>query len=480
MSTSIKKTNLRVLESHYNKYLCECVNCETVQIVSKTEFKNSDSIYCKLCSKVKASNRILGDIERAKTLESRVIGYNSRIGSHVISNNQIQGMEKGKKIGDLTVKYPIAKTKAGSYAGQLLELPPHAVMLYCKRCNYHVEMSSTKLSKKKGSDLAKCPNCSDLIEKLNAEVKEYYSSKNSHDKVIEKNKNEKIQKIEPISRVKSQLDKINLDDNSKISTYIKTFNAKNNNLVVEDLVKEKSTLKLKTVCQVCGIENTVKVQKDANKVECEGCNELKQNLNFIGKYSRNWLGLTKNNLVVIEQKGLECNVRCKMCKAVKEKIRLYDILNGKVYCNCTYGNLDDIYYCDKCNKTMSIKLSSLIENTDNSKEIICNNCKEESGITYQEVINEQNASDLKSTTCNRLNISLKDYKNSVINTDNLIKDKESLYVGWDGKEYFRCRCINHNTDMILSETEIEMFSHKECYDSRQTLLDKLQYQKVRI
>lgn len=36
------------------------------------------------------------------------------------------------------------------------------------------------------------------------------------------------------------------------------------------------------------------------------------------------------------------------------------------------------------------------------------------------------------------------------------------YTGRNGESYYFCKCINHKTEMILSSSEIEEFSHKEC------------------
>ena len=36
------------------------------------------------------------------------------------------------------------------------------------------------------------------------------------------------------------------------------------------------------------------------------------------------------------------------------------------------------------------------------------------------------------------------------------------YTGRNGENYYFCKCINHETEMILSSSEIEEFNHKEC------------------
>lgn len=458
-----------------NKFICKCTKCGVADVYLKSEL-TEDYPRCKFCEEIRTlSDRLIkGDLEKAKKLVDRTYAEKLRAGSDYATSLNIPGYNIGDAIGDLNILCFIGKLTRDLF-GQLNVSNPYKIMLQCKRCGYSKEVEIKKLNKIDTS----CPNCSKLRKETTRRVQIALDSKKEHDKVILTNRiRKREQKMVPMSKVKSPLD--NIKPGSKIEKHINNIKALNPNLQIGGVEFTGSAYTTQCICSRCGSEVVIPSTLKKKQVECVGCSKLKTNLNYKGTFQKDWVGFTKNNLTITGQSGLKCNVKCRMCGHIQNEVNLWDVLHGKLYCECELGNFDDIYYCNSCGKPMKIKLSQVIGKSDNSEDIVCNMCGKNSGVTAQEILNEQTAMDMKATTCNKLDIAIKDYKNAIVDINGLIKDKEPLYAGTDDVLYYKCRCLEHQTDLILNDMEIANFDHSQCEDGRQHIIKNIDVDNLKL
>lgn len=467
---------LEILETYNNKALCKCTRCNMTDVYNINALLESGDCICNTCKELNKKTLYKGDYEqymKAKNIKTKL-----RAGCHVITNSNPMGKYKlGDKVNNMTVVGFIATLERDAF-DQLVVGQAETIVLQCLKCNYTKILDLAKIN---DIDNIECPNCKKFNAMALKNVSDFNNNVKEHNKKISVKRVEK-QKREEFPKVKSPLD--NYKPGSAVAKHIEKINKNNPTLEITDIEPVGGTYTTKCKCLKCGAEVIIPYSLKVKKVECEGCKKLEYNPNFVGKFNRNWIGYTKNNLVIVEQdvNSGSCKVTCKNCIKTQDDVKLADMLHGKVYCNCDELRNDTSFdfYCASCGKPLTIRMSQVVGKRDNSKDLICNNCKKPSGVTIQQLVNEQYARDEKSTTCNKLHITIKKYKDATITHDRLVQENTPVFVGTDGNDYYRCRCLDHGVDMVLNENEIANFDHSACEDGRQHAVDDLNIDDLRL
>lgn len=487
----VNNSTLFIRDSYRNKYLCSCSKCGMTTTYSKEELSEYYP-HCKCCDEIKNSTQVLnrnnnrlivGDRDTARRLiknynENKYRNNTSAL-TKSIGNDILQNFV-GKPFGNLILEGFIGTAEKG-FDDYYRINDVNRALFVCNTCGY---AKIEQLKRLESGFRIDCPNCSKVLQQVqdnsSIEIEQFNSLKRQHEKTINnRNKEQKTVKMVAMPRVKTPMD--NAKDGGKVEKYIENIHELNPTLKVQGIIPSGATFTAHCACSKCGGEVVIPSTLKKKQVDCVGCKQLKNNPNYVGYYNKDWTGTTRNGLTITEQDGLSCNVKCRMCGRIQENIKLYDVLYNIIYCDCPESDLDGLWYCDNCGKPLNIKMKNILGKSDNSQDIKCNNCGENSGIIIQEAINEVVASDIKATTCNRLNIAIKDYRNSTVDVNGIIKEKEPTYIGTDDLPYYKCRCIEHNTDMTLNDEEIANFDHtKYCEDIRHHLLDNIDISKIQL
>lgn len=466
----VGNSNLLVVNNYRNGtyYICRCNICGKQDVYSKREIEHGDT-KCHICENSK-KDTIIGDYERVMELERRCTEGLKRAGSEYITELcNIPHLYIGLSFEGLQIKSFIGlleKGSNGSYSvGNAIK-----TVLWCPICKKYHKIVKLEDTEKYRNE--QCPNCSKILEQAQKRINDLREKQNKHIKTLKKNDADKKKEHELI-KVKSLID---VKHPEKIDENIMLINKLNPNLVIQEVNRNKSSYDTVCTCKLCGEQLTITGKANDIKVECPGCKKKRINPNYTGIYNRNYVGCSFNNLIVIEQYGDLCTVQCRWhaCGKKQENVKLYDLINRKIYCDCKYNNIDWLI-CEHCNALIEMPVDKLMKLKDD-EEVTCWYCHKNTGLTASDFKSELILEDKRISSKNKLKIAGKDFKSKVVIPSNseLIYEKEPLYVGTlDGKEYYRCRCTIHNLDFILNKDEIANFDHEQCFDARSHLLPKL-------
>jgi hypothetical protein len=481
----VGNSTLYVESTYYNKVVCRCQKC-LISSVYKTDELN-DYVSCKVCNKIGLAPY---EIDKTKDMEAygkmtsnEITGAKLKSGAKAFSYiKTCDGLSVREYVGDLVIERFISKiqnTKTG-----VVQIKPEEAMLTCPHCNCYKRIESIEnlleyKRTKTGFNL-KCQYCSDIIEKANNEVKDALNSKvQRSQKIIAKNNDKRAAETKEdgtsqlIIKMKSPLDAVKA--NSKLDIMLNKVRELNENLKIQDVEPSGASYKVICTCNKCGTEIVIPSTKKSKSVECPGCERLKTDLNYTGAFNKNYVGTTKNLLELVERTGDTCTVVCNSCGRKYNNIKFFDWYKGKVICNCENNQLNNEILCSSCGEFMSIALKDVINKSDTTKQLMCDKCKKESGVTIQEVIDDYiEAPSIAVTTSNKLGLARNKIKASTdLINEELVKSKEPLYIGTDGNMYYKCTCLKHSTDMILNDDEISVFEHAQCSDARQHIMNDI-------
>lgn len=480
----VENSSLFVEGIYYNKVICRCQSCLRSSVYTEDELNNG-LVMCKVCEGVRQASTLIKPTTEMKTAITLIKNYNVgkyRTGANSVTPSQsYKGLNRGQQIGELILEFFVAKAKRNGGSSGISFDTPSSAILVCPSCRYYrrvieIDKLNEYVKTNEGLDL-QCPHCNKIIKKAEAEVKELRKNKTEHlQKIVTNRNNKKANKVREdgtsqlIQKVRSPLD--NVKQGGKLDNLLKKVKELNKNLEIQDVEPSGASYKVLCTCNKCGTEVVIPSTRKNKEVGCPGCEKLKTDINYIGAYSKDYKGTAKNLLELIERKDDICTVKCNSCGRVYNNIKFYNWYKGKVICNCENNQLTNEVICSNCGEYMTIPLKSVIGKNDNTKHIICSKCGKDSGVTIQEIIDDYiEAPSMAITTSNKLGVARNKIKSSTTIVNGVvIKSKEPLYIGTDGNMYYKCTCMEHNTDMIMNDDEISTFDHSQCNDARQHIM----------
>lgn len=474
------------IEEIGKKYICKCSVCRQSERYSESELRE-DYPRCKICEQIRTDRNlgrlIKGDYDKAERMINNYIHGKARSGSDGVYPIGPNDELYGQSFGDLNVIYKIVKYNRDKFSDVMSCSvgvgDSRRYLLRCPACNYTTIKTIGDI--KKESSSLKCPNCSKFTQQSSTIIKSAMERKRLHSIKIENNRKEKeiASGKDIFVKMKSPLD--NVKSGSNVDKYIKKVKEANLNLDIQGLIPAGATYVAHCMCMECGSEVIIPSSAKNKKVDCPGCEKKKTNLNYRGLYQRDLSNTCKNNLIISNHRGTLCDATCKFCKRVQKDVKLFDVMNDRIYCACSGNDREDIDICLSCGSTMKITMKSIMSCKDNEEEIICSKCGKPSGITYQNIKNQIVADDRRFTIAKKLDISVRDIKNSTVTFNDIIKEKEPVYIGTDGMPYYKCRCLKHSTDLTLNDNEIANFDcNTYCDDGRQHLIDRPDPDKINL
>lgn len=478
----VGNTTLYVEQTYYSKVVCRCQRCLESDVYTEEELDFGTG--CRICDNISREKQrlVISPTTDMKNVAKLYAKQTYRNGSTAVfampPGYKINGIGIGSEFGQFRVQDFAGKIYRDGYGWRHGD--PRHIVAICKYCDtYSRLLSTTKVEEYirtgKGLDV-QCPCCSKIINEARGRVESLKKNKVDHFKrvIIKNNSNAAKKTTEDgvsklISRVKSPLD--NVKPGSKIDKLLSKVKSMNADLDIQDIEPIKSSYKVICTCSKCGTEVSVLSSNRSKEIECPGCKLKATDINYVGAYKKNYVGTVKNLMELMERDGDTCTVKCNSCNRVYENIKFYDWYKGKVICNCD-NNVLTSELCTKCGEFMTIPLSKVVGKVDNTEEIVCNKCGDKSGITYGQIYDDYlEAPSVAITTSNKLGVARKKLKESTERVNNdLVRTKEPLFVGTDGKMYYRCTCLVHGSDLILNDDEISVFDHQQCTDARQHMM----------
>lgn len=503
----IGNSTLCVYSTHYNKMICKCSKCNKEDVYTEDDLNNY--LGCKICfhaNRARIELKPTTDMIRCDKLYKNYIDNKYRNNCSVISRAPFKGINIGDYIGDLVVTEFIGKINTNNMSIKDI----NSVILTCPLCNYYKRIVTIDniINKEYKRDTFKCQHCGPKVTLARNSVEQLRANKQSHiskilsrredrlAKAKDESKNEVFQeetiynntvlnKPDIIYRVKSPLD--NYKKGSDIFKITEKIKKENPSLTIQDIEKCGSTFKVNCTCVKCGTELSIPRTKVAKNSECPGCKIKKTNFNYIGAYNKNNIGNVRNLMELLERNSETCKVKCTTCGREYENIKYYDWYKGKIICNCAYNTIKMENLCKVCGEWVDVQLSKLIQGKGINNNLICNNCKAEgrsgdSGIPLQELIDKYiTTPSIAITTQNKLGVARRNIKDNTENINNtIIKSKTPLYFGTDDNAYYKCRCLIHDTDLILNDDEISVFSHNQCSDLRQHIMKDIEASNIKL
>lgn len=484
-------TTLYVSDTFYNKVRCRCQICGLEGVYTEDELEGKTG--CKYCAEFKlAKHRIkpTTEMNEADKLIKKFANGDYKGMSNFISHVQkANGLAVDQLFNDLKLEYFIAKIKRAnnsvSYAN------PHLAILTCRYCGvYKRKISLDELSQynetEEQREKYKCPHCNAIVEKSKNESKEFIHGKRKHaSKIIARSEANRLSSVKDdgtsklIHRVKTVAD--NVKEGSQLDKLMKRVKELNPSLDIRDVEPSGSSYTVHCTCNKCGTDIIIPGTKKSKKADCPGCKKKETDANYIGRFDKDYRGVSKNILTLIDRQDELCTVKCEHCKNIHDGIKFYDWYKGKVICECSKNNINGDEYCKNCGSPMNIPFKTLVNTQDKSIEAVCDKCGKNSGFTIQELYNYFIAAESdKYTKVNKLGFAAKELKQNVENvTEYLVKSKEPLYVGTDGNLYYKCICLEHDTSMILNNDEISIFDHEQCADVRQHIMKDITKENIK-
>lgn len=350
----------------------------------------------------------------------------------------------GKPVGDLKVMGYIGKFKKITLYGIQYSKPTH-IVLVCPICHTRkvVEYTSyTKLIRDSHTCVNDCKNKLSQIE----EQKRLKMTTVNKAKRIEEQKQLSAKGITLLGN--STLSKFKAS-NKYASLVEKIGNRYPNHEIMDiELTKEPSGKKSYDtiiVCKLCGsIMSVGSSERTARKCPCAESPLLR------GRLKQNYVNTVHNGLIVTEQlDNFKCNVKCFHCGNEMKDLSLYDVINDKYCCSCyEYEDL-----CDSCGAPVRFNVRGIFE----GKKCSCEKCGESA-----DTVRIMHDIKLENTkfTFSRLHNGTARGMQPISAT--FLKDKDALYTGTNGIHYYRCFCMEHNKDLILTSDESKSYNHEKC------------------
>lgn len=484
-------TTLYVEQTYYSKVVCRCQKCLESDVYTEEELDFGTG--CRICDNISREKQrlVISPTTDMKNVAKLYAKQTYRSGSTAAftmpAGYKLDGVGVGSEFGQFRVQDFVGKVYRNGNGWKHGD--PKQVVAICKYCETYsrlIDVSKVAEYIKTGKGLdVQCPCCGKIINEARGRVDALKKNKSEHlKKVVAKNNSNEAKKTTEdgisklISRVKSPLD--NVKPGSKIDKLLSKVKSMNADLEIQDIEPIKSSYKVVCTCGKCGTEVSVLSSNRSKEVECPGCKLKATDINYVGDYKRNYVGTTKNLMELLGRDGDTCTVKCNSCGRVYTNIKFYDWYKGKVICNCDNNTLTDVL-CNECGEFMTIPLGKVIGKVDNTEEIVCNKCGAKSGHTYGEIYDDYlEAPSVAITTSNKLGVARKKLRESTEKVNNeLVRTKEPLFIGTDGKMYYRCTCLIHDSDMILNDDEIAVFNHQQCTDARQHMMKDINKDNVK-
>lgn len=487
----VGNTTLYVEQTYYSKVVCRCQKCLESDVYTEEELDFGTG--CRICDNISREKQrlVISPTTDMKNVAKLYAKQTYRSGSTAAftmpAGYKMDGVSVGSEFGQFRVQDFVGKVYRNGNGWKHDD--PRQVVAICKYCETYsrlIDVSKVTEYIKTGKGLdVQCPCCGKIINEARGRVDALKKNKSEHlKKVVAKNNSNEAKKTTEdgisklISRVKSPLD--NVKPGSKIDKLLSKVKSMNADLEIQDIEPIKSSYKVVCTCGKCGTEVSVLSSNRSKEVECPGCKLKATDINYVGAYKRNYVGTTKNLMELLGRDGDTCTVKCNSCGRVYTNIKFYDWYKGKVICNCDNNTLTDVL-CNECGEFMTIPLGKVIGKADNTEEIVCNKCGAKSGHTYGEIYDDYlEAPSVAITTSNKLGVARKKLRESTEKVNNeLVRTKEPLFIGTDGKMYYRCTCLIHDSDMILNDDEIAVFNHQQCTDARQHMMKDINKDNVK-
>ena len=487
----VGNTTLYVEQTYYSKVVCRCQKCLESDVYTEEELDFGTG--CRICDNISREKQrlVISPTTDMKNVAKLYAKQTYRSGSTAAftmpAGYKLDGVGVGSEFGQFRVQDFVGKVYRNGNGWKHGD--PKQVVAVCKYCETYsrlIDVSKVAEYIKTGKGLdVQCPCCGKIINEARGRVDALKKNKSEHlKKVVAKNNSNEAKKTTEdgisklISRVKSPLD--NVKPGSKIDKLLSKVKSMNADLEIQDIEPIKSSYKVVCTCGKCGTEVSVLSSNRSKEVECPGCKLKATDINYVGAYKRNYVGTTKNLMELLGRDGDTCTVKCNSCGRVYTNIKFYDWYKGKVICNCDNNTLTDVL-CNECGEFMTIPLGKVIGKVDNTEEIVCNKCGAKSGHTYGEIYDDYlEAPSVAITTSNKLGVARKKLRESTEKVNNeLVRTKEPLFIGTDGKMYYRCTCLIHDSDMILNDDEIAVFNHQQCTDARQHMMKDINKDNVK-
>lgn len=337
----------------------------------------------------------------------------------------------------------------------------------------------------------KCLTCGNVFDITLKDLRSWGEVKCSRCKNLKRNNNIKNKSVEPV-KIKSSQEVFNKDTNTKSKVDMPKKDVYNNsyltnkNLKIEDKKDElvgkkygtlevisvyytidknnirKPSNRIKCRCTICGMEDEYdkyKVKKDST---CKICKQMDTKL-YKGKNEqvRDMVGTVVNRLKILKQTQNENGAwigeyQCLSCKT-KNKAALVKLSNKEVYCSkcMELGAKPVSMECPECGHRMNILYKTLYTSSIKQR---CPRCKSLIDLTVERsLIDDSNTFRNVLGKYSKMGLGLTD-----IQTDTRLAKFGSVFINRKGERCYNCYCIEHRQELVLSESEIEEFNHKQC------------------
>ena len=518
----IPGTTLRLIKELGNEILCECTTCGTRDSYNKNYVMKSRQ-ECRYCKGVKngvgvpkipeltqEEERQLTDDERAlrryqiavrdNIIDSRVISKLIREEENIkkgITARNLKGQTEYINTDRAPAKaYPIGRRIKNDYMDSTIigyigsvnkdgrRIRADKAVFRCNVCKalYRTEINVAK----------NCYLCSYLANLANKRVNEFErrekeriqkdlkAKQEKADKELQKELERQRKKAEKIEKRNRRLEK---DKAERIKRELQREEKRRNRIIDEakeinpnhfTYVKQTDTgYTIKYICKKCGYIETFHDRQSNRKIrKCEGC-EMKGSFKFfVGSMKRDYTDTVINLIRLIKQyedeHGYKCDLMCTCCGGKLENVQLIEFLEREIVCDCEKS--ERFCVCDRCETTFFTPLINILMSEEDIK---CPRCRNK--LDLNELRNDIQADDSAKTLRDKMRSFGEKTKGTQVEklgNVEIIREAKCLYAGTDGREYFRCRCLVHNIDLTLSQSEIDNFEHTQCMDSRQMMLVK--------
>lgn len=223
------------------------------------------------------------------------------------------------------------------------------------------------------------------------------------------------------------------------------------------------TNKVRCKCSVCGMEDEYDRYKlNANNYGCKICKQMDTKL-YKGKNEqvRDMTGTVINGLKIIKQVQDKNGVwlgeyQCVHCKN-KGKAVLVLLNNKEVFCDkcMELGSKAVGVECPNCGLKFTVPYKTLYKSPITKK---CVRCKGDVNLQVERTLMDD-ASTFRNVLgkYSKMGLGLSDIK-----TDSRLAKFGSVFINRNGDRCYNCYCIEHRQELVLSESEIEEFNHKQC------------------
>lgn len=354
----------------------------------------------------------------------------------------------------------------------IMKLPLNTVVFKCKDCGNIFGASLTEL---RGWGEVKCPTCKNKPNivnktKIMAGSDRKIRAKIDADKKLE-SKND-IEKTKNLSDdTASYFGKNLMIEDKKDELVGKVFGTLE--IISVILLKKgssiSSTNRVKCRCKICGMEEEYdKFKVTHTQTTCKMCKKMETKL-YKGKNEkiRDMVGTVVNGLKITAQKQNENGTwigeyTCLNCKT-KGKAALVKLSTKDVYCKkCMEGSgvKPMQIYCDECGNKINVPYRILYGTKVAGRQsfAICPRCKHKVDFKIESaLLDDQSTFRNVLNSYTKLGLGLSD-----IDTDSRLAKFGDVFINRKGERCYNCYCIEHRQELVLSESEIDEFNHKQC------------------